>query len=60
MRLSLACACGCTFTLDLEPWCRSSEGEFRACPAHSRLTGATGDPARRPLSVIYHEEGGED
>ena len=60
MRVSLASACGCTFALDLEPWCRSPEGEFRPCPAHSRLTAETGDPAGRPLSVIYHEEGGED
>jgi len=60
MRLRLACACGCTFTLDLEPWRRSPEGELRACPAHSRLTGETRDPARRPLSVAYQEEGGGD
>ena len=60
MRLSLACACGCTFTLNLEPWCRSPEGELRACPGHSRLTGEAGDPARRPLSVTYYEEGGGD
>ncbi len=60
MRLSLACICGCTFTLDLEPWGRNQEGEFRACPAHNRLTGEAGDPARRPLSMTYHEEGGGD
>jgi len=47
MRVSLASACGCTFALDLEPWCRSPEGEFRPCPVHSRLTGETGDPAGR-------------
>jgi hypothetical protein len=58
MRLCLACACGCAFTLELEPWGRSPEGEFRACPAHGRLTGETGDPARRPLSGTDHEEGG--
>jgi hypothetical protein len=58
MLLSLACECGCTFTLDIEPWCRSPERELRACPAHSRLTGEMGDPARRPRSVTYHEEGG--
>ncbi len=60
MRLSLACACGCTFTLHLEPWRRSPEGELHACPAHSRRMGETGDPAGWLLSVIYHEEGGED
>jgi hypothetical protein len=60
MWLNLACACGCAFTLDLEPWRRSPEGEFPACPAHSRLTGEAGHPARRPLSVTYHEEGGGD
>jgi len=57
IRPGLTCAYGYTFTLELEPWCRSPEGELRARPAHSRLTGETGDPARRPLSVTYHEEG---
>ena len=60
MRLRLASPGGYTFTLNLESSCQSPDGECRVCPAHSRLTGATGDPARRPLSVIYHEEGGED
>ena len=60
MRLGLACACGCTFTLDLEPWRRSPEAECRVCLAHICLTAETGDPARRPLSVAYHEEGGGD
>ncbi|HSD50917.1 MAG TPA: hypothetical protein VLG48_05860 [Candidatus Methylomirabilis sp.] len=58
MRLSLGYACGCTFTLQLEPWCHSPEGELHACHAHGHPVGEAGHQARRPLSVTYSTEGG--
>lgn len=58
MRLSLGYACECTFTLHLEPWCPSPEGELHACHAHEPPVGEAGHPARRPLSVTYCTEGG--
>jgi len=60
MRLDLIYECGCFFTLDLEPWGYLPDGELRACHAHRRPVGGPGHPARRLLSLTYHEEGGGD
>ncbi len=60
MRVNLAYDCGCCFTLDLGPWSQRPDGELRACHAHNRPAGEAGHPARRPVSLTYHEEGGSD
>ena len=60
MRVDLTYECGCFFTLGLEPWRQRPEGELRACHVHRRSAGEAGHPARRPLSLTYHEEGGGD
>ncbi len=60
MRLRLAYACGCFFTLDLDRWVQNPDGELRACHAHGHPAGEAGHPARWPVSLTYHEEGGRD
>ncbi len=60
MRVNLTYECGCFLTLDLDPWCKSSDGEVGACHGHRCATGEPGHAARRPLSLTYHEEGGGD
>ncbi len=60
MRVDLAYDCGCGFTLDLEAWGNTPDGELQACHVHRRPAGEAGQPARRPLSLTYHEEGPGD
>ena len=60
MRVNLTYDCGCFVTLDLEPWSQRPDGELRACHAHGHPAGEGGHPARRLLSLTYHEEGGSE
>ena len=60
MRVNLTYDCGCFFTLDLASWSNTPDGELRACHVHRRPPSEAGQPARRPLSLTYHEDGGSD
>jgi hypothetical protein len=60
MRVKVTYECGCSSTLALESWSIMPDGELRACHVHGHPAGPVGHPARRPLSLTYHEEGGGD
>ena len=60
MRANMTSARGCFLILNFESWSHTPGGELRVCHAHGNPAGEAGHPARRPLSLTYHKEGGGD
>jgi hypothetical protein len=60
MRANMTSARGCFRILNSESWSHTPDGELQVYDAHGHTAGEAGHPARRPLSLTYHKEGGGD
>ena len=60
MRVDVTSARGSLRILNFKPWSHTPDGKPQLCHAHGHPAGEAGHPARRPLSLTYHEEGRGD
>lgn len=58
MRVNVTSVRGCFVLLNFEAWGHTLDEEFRVRHAHGHPAGEAGYPARWPLALIYHKDGG--